>query len=52
MGGEGRGEDEELGADGGPEAAEFGVLGGDFLEPLEEDFAPGGPGVEFGGEGH
>ena len=52
VGGEGRGEDEELGADCGPEAAEFGVLGGDFVEPLEEELAPGGPGVEFGGEGH
>ncbi len=52
MGGKCAGEDQELGADCGPEAAEFGVLGGNLLEPFEEDLAPGGPGVEFRGERH
>ena len=52
MGGEGGSDDQELGADCGPEAAEFGVCGGNFLKPFKEKLAPWGPGVEFRGEGH
>lgn len=44
------GEAEELGANRGPEATEFSVLGRHFMEPFEKDTGPLRPGMEFGGK--